>query len=184
MLIALSGTGIYAQTWKSDKMHSHITFTITHLAVSDVDGKFTDFNATITASKPNFSDAKVSFTANTASVNTDNADRDGDLKSVNFFEVSKYPTLTYVSSAIKPAASKNHYTVTGNMTLHGVTKVVQFELFYRGTVVNPMSKAPTAGFTATGKIKRSAFGFGSKYTSPVLSDEITFKASGEFSKTN
>src|ERR1700761_7726802 len=99
--VALMSTAVFAQTWKVDKAHSHLTFTITHLAVSDVDGTFKDFDASITASKPDFSDAKFDFTANTASVNTGVDQRDNHLKSPDFFNVVKYPTVTFSSTNIK-----------------------------------------------------------------------------------
>ena len=83
---ALLSTATFAQTtWKNDKMHSKLQFTITHLMVSDVDGEFSDFTATITASKPDFSDAQFSMTANTASVNTGETPRDNHLKTDAFF---------------------------------------------------------------------------------------------------
>ncbi|MFD0792896.1 YceI family protein [Mucilaginibacter litoreus] len=168
-------------TWKVDKAHSHVKFTITHLAVSDVDGTFKDFDATIVAAKPDFSDAKYSFTANTASVNTENEKRDGHLKSADFFDVEKYPTLSFTSTGIRPNGT-NKYKVSGNLTLHGVTKPVTLDVVYRGTISNPMTNAPDAGFKVSGTIKRSDFGFGSKYGSPMLSDEVELNASGEFLK--
>jgi len=177
-------TAVFAQTtWKVDKAHSRVTFTITHLAVSDVDGSFKDFDATIVAAKPDFSDAKVNFSANTASVNTDNDNRDKHLKSADFFDVEKFPTLSFVSTGIK-TVSAGKYQLTGTLTLHGVTKPVVFDMWYRGTITNPMSKAPDAGFKVTGTIKRSDFGFGSKFGSPMLSDEVTISANGEFAKAN
>ncbi|MBK0378296.1 YceI family protein [Mucilaginibacter segetis] len=180
----LMQTAVFAQsTWKADKAHSHVKFTITHLAVSDVDGTFTDFDANIVAAKPDFSDAKFSFTANTASVNTENDMRDKHLKSADFFDVDKFPTMTFTSTDIKPAGT-NKYKVTGNLTLHGVTKPVTLDVLYRGTITNPMTKGPDAGFKVTGTIKRSDFGFGSKYGSPMLSDEVELSAGGEFLKAN
>lgn len=183
MVAALLNTAAFAQTWKSDKAHSHITFTITHLAVSDVDGSFKTFDATITSAKPDFSDAKVEFTANTASVSTDNDMRDNHLKSAEFFNVAKYPTLKFVSNSILQT-STNHYKINGTMMLNGVTKPATFDLVYRGTITNPMTKAPDAGFVVTGTVKRSDYNFGSKYGAPMLSDEVTFKASGEFAKAD
>ena len=174
-------TGLFAQNWKADKVHSHLTFTITHLAVSDVDGKFKEFNATITAEKSDFSDAIFDFTANASSVNTDDDQRDGHLKSPEFFDVAKYPNISFKSTATKKTGN-NKFQVKGNLTLHGVTRPAAFDLVYRGTVINPMTKTLTAGFVATGIIKRSDFAFGSKYGTPMLGDEVTFKASGEFSK--
>jgi len=181
--VALMNTAVFAQSWKVNKAHSHFTFTITHLAVSDVDGIFKDFDATITASKADFSDAKVEFVAQTTSVNTSDDQRDGHLKSADFFNVAKYPTLSFTSTSIK-ATSPNHYKVTGNLTLTGVTKVVTFDLVYRGTITNPMTKAPDSGFSVSGTINRSDYNFGSKFGSPMLGDEVTFKASGEFDKVN
>ena len=181
--IIVSGLGAFSQTWKADKPHSHITFTITHLAVSDVDGSFKDFDATITATRPDFSDAVIEFAAKTASVSTGDDNRDKHIKSADFFDVDKFPEITFKSTTIK-AVTKGHYTMTGNLTLHGVTKPASFDLLYRGTVTNPQTNAPDAGFIATGVIKRSDFGFAPKFGSPLLSDQVTFKASGEFARSN
>jgi polyisoprenoid-binding protein YceI len=181
--VALMSTGAFAQTWKVNKAHSHFTFTITHLAVSDVDGVFKDFDATITSSKPDFSDAKFEFTAKTASVTTGVDARDNHIKSPDFFDVAKYPNVTFVSTSITPTTA-NHYKLAGNLTLNGVTKPVTLDLWYRGTITNPMTKAPDAGFQVTGSINRSDYTFGSKFGSPMLSDEVNFKAAGEFDKAN
>jgi len=182
--VALFSTATFAQSsWNVDKAHSHLTFTITHLAVSDVDGTFKDFDATITASKPDFSDAKFTFIAKAASVTTGVDARDNHIKSPDFFDIAKNPTINFTSTSITPT-SAGHYTLTGNLTLAGVTKPITVELWYRGTITNPTSKAPDAGFQITGTIKRSDFNFGSKFGSPMLSDEVTFKASGEFAKAN
>lgn len=177
----LSTTAFAQSTWKADKAHSRLTFTITHLAVSDVDGSFKDFDVTITSAKPDFSDAKFDLTAKTASVNTEMDQRDTHLKSGDFFDVANHPELTFTSTGITPT-TPNHYKVTGKMTLNGITKPVTLDLWYRGTIVNPNSKADDAGFQATATIKRSDFNFGSKFGSPMLSDEVTIKANGEFAK--
>ena len=182
--VALLSTAAFAQTtWKSDKNHSKLLFTITHLAVSDVDGEFRDFSATIIASKADFSDAKIELTANAASVNTSNENRDNHLKSGEFFDVAAFPTLTFTSTAIT-AAGNNRYKLKGNLTMHGVTRPLVLDLWYRGTIINPMSKAADAGFQVTGNLKRSDFNLGSKYSSPILSDEVAIKANGEFAKAN
>ena len=181
---AALSTATFAQsTWKVDKAHSRLQFTITHLAVSDVDGFFKDFDVTIAATKPDFSDAKFDLTAKTASVNTDNDQRDTHLKSGEFFDIANHPTLTFTSTGITPT-TPNHYKLTGKMTLNGVTKPVTLDLWYRGTITNPMNKAEDAGFQVSGVIKRSDFGFGSKYGAPMLSDEVAIKANGEFAKAN
>ncbi|MDB5011424.1 MAG: polyisoprenoid-binding protein [Mucilaginibacter sp.] len=181
---AALSTATFAQTtWKVDKAHSRLQFTITHLAVSDVDGFFKDFDVTVAAKKSDFSDAKFDMVAKTASINTDNEQRDTHLKSGEFFDAANHPTLTFTSTGIT-STSANHYKLVGKMTLNGVTKPVTMDLWYRGTITNPMTKAEDAGFQVTGVIKRSDFGFGSKYGAPMLSDEVTIKANGEFAKAN
>lgn len=181
---ALFSISSFAQTtWKNDKMHSKLGFTVTHLMVSDVDGIFSDFTCTIVAAKPDFSDAKIDLTVNTTSVNTDVDYRDKDLRSENYFDVAKFPTMTFTSTAITPV-STNHYKLTGNLTLHGVTRPVTLDLWYRGTVTNPMSKKDDAGFKLTGVIKRSDFKFAPQAGTAMLSDEVTINANGEFAKVN
>lgn len=167
--------------WKNDKAHSELLFTVTHLGISDVTGSFTDFDATITSSKEDFSDAVFTLSAKTSSVNTRVEMRDNHLKSADFFDAEKFPTLDFKSTKLTPAG-KGKFKVSGNLTLRGVTKPVSLELTYRGTVENPMSKKPTAGFQATGVIKRSEFGFGSKFPAPMISDEVRLVANGEFQK--
>ncbi|MES2808895.1 MAG: YceI family protein, partial [Bacteroidota bacterium] len=99
-LALLTATASMAQsTWKVDKAHAKLSFTITHMMISDVDGSFKDFDATITSAKPDFSDAAFEMTANTASVNTDNEKRDGHLKSPDFFDAEKYPAITFKSTS-------------------------------------------------------------------------------------
>jgi polyisoprenoid-binding protein YceI len=182
LAVALINTAAFAQTtWNNDPMHSKLSFTITHLMVSDVDGGFKDFKVTIVAAKPDFSDAKFQLTVNTASVNTDIDYRDKDLRSANYFDVATFPTMTFTSTGISPV-SANHYKLAGDLTLHGVTKPVTMDLWYRGTITNPMTKKDDAGFKLTGVIKRSDFNFAPQAGSAMLSDEVTINANGEFAK--
>ncbi|MFI5159563.1 MAG: YceI family protein, partial [Sphingobacteriales bacterium] len=119
------------------------------------------------------------LTANVASINTGNDMRDGDLKSDHFFNVAVNPTLTFTSTHIVKTTA-NHYKLSGNLTMHGITKLVTLDLWYRGTIVNPMSKANDAGFQLTGTITRTQFNLGSMYPNAVLSDDVAIKADGEF----
>jgi len=174
---------LFAQTttWKNDKMHSKLTFTATHLLVSDVDGLFKNFEVTITTTRPDFSDAIFELSADASSINTEVEMRDNDLKSANFFDAATYPTITFKSTSIKPNG-QNKYQLTGNLSMHGVTKLVTMDLWYRGTTENPMNKQPHAGFKLTGTLKRSDFNIGSKMPNAIVSDEIEIKADGEFGK--
>jgi polyisoprenoid-binding protein YceI len=181
---ALLSTAAFAQTtWKNDPIHSKLGFTITHLMVSDVDGIFKDFSCTIVATKTDFSDAQFQLTVNTASVNTDFEYRDNNLRSAYYFDVVKFPTMTFTSTGIS-SVSANRYKLSGSLTLHGVTKTVTMDLWYRGTVTNPQSKKDDAGFKLIGVIKRSDFNIAPQTGAEALSDEVTINANGEFRKVN
>ena len=184
-VLLLLQTSLFAQitTWKNDKMHSKLKFTVTHLLVSDVDGLFKNFDVTITSAKADFSDAVIELKADVASINTEVDMRDNDLKSAGWFDAATYPSITFKSTAIK-ADGKDKYKLTGNLTMHGVTKSVTMNLVYRGTIQNPMSKKDDAGFKLTGTLKRSDFNIGSKYPSVMVSDEVEIKADGEFAKAD
>src|ERR1700679_82685 len=119
-----------AITWKSDSRHSQLKFDITHLMGSTVSGSFTDFTATVVSSKPDFSDGVFNLTAKTASINTGDDQRNAHLKSADFFAVDSLPTLSFVSTKLVKV-SDGKYKVTGNLTIHGVTKVETLDLVYR-----------------------------------------------------
>jgi polyisoprenoid-binding protein YceI len=178
-LFVLTAFSTAIDTWKSDKPHSQLGFTVTHLGIADVSGTFNDFDVTVKSSKPDFSDAVFELTAKTASVDTRVEARNNHLKSADFFDVAKYPSLDFKSTSIKKAG-KNKYKLTGNLTMHGITKLVTMDLRYKGTVENPMSKKQTAGFQLTGIIKRSDFNVGPGFPAPMISDEVRIKADGEF----
>lgn len=169
-------------TWENDDAHSQIEFTVTHLGVADVSGTFNDFDVKINATKPDFSDAKFELSAKVASIDTRVDARDNHLKSADFFDAEKYPEIKFISTAIK-ADGKDKYKLTGNLTMHGVTKSVTMDLKYRGSVVNQMSKANTAGFQLEGVVKRSDFNVGTGFPAPMISDEVRIKADGEFTQT-
>ena len=184
LLIALAifSVGVFAQaTWKSDKSHSQLKFDITHLGVSTVSGGFSDFEATVTTGTTDFRDASFELTAKTASVNTGIERRDNHLKSADFFDATANPTISYKSTGIKKAG-KNKYRLSGDLTMHGITKPVTMELWYRGTVTNPMSKKEVTGFRATGNINRADFGIGPKFPAVSISETVTIIADGEFGK--
>ena len=171
----------YSQDWKVDKAHSKLGFSISHLMVSDVDGMFTDFDATIASSKPDFSDAVFTLTAKTTSINTGNEKRDTHLKSADFFDAEKNPVITFKSNSINKTG-ENKYKLSGDLTMHGVTKLITLDLTLKGPTVHPMSKKPLAGFKATGTIKRSDFKIAEGTPSAMVGDEVEIIANGEFVK--
>lgn len=171
----------FAQTWTIDKAHAKVGFTVTHLLVSDVDGHFKTFDAKITSSKPDFTDAVVELTADINSIDTDNDKRDSDLKGEKYFDAAKFPTLTFKSTSFKKTEGKN-YKVTGDLTLHGVTKPVTLDVVLTGPIQHPMSKKDVAGFKISGTLKRSDFGVGTGTPVAIVSEEVTIRANAEFGK--
>jgi len=178
-LFVLTAFTTVLNTWKSDPPHSQLGFTVTHLGIADVSGTFNNFDVTVTSSKKDFSDAVFELTAEVGSIDTRVEQRNNHLKSADFFEVEKYPTMTFKSTSIEKAG-KDKYKLSGNLTIRDITKPVTMDLVYRGTIENPQSKATTAGFQLTGTIKRSDFNIGPKFPAPMISDEVRIKADGEF----
>ncbi|MCW3121920.1 MAG: YceI like family protein [Flavipsychrobacter sp.] len=171
----------YAQTWSVDKGHSRVGFAITHLTINDIDGNFKSYDAKITSSKADFSDASIEFSADMNSINTDIESRDTHLKGADFFDVEKNPKMTFKSTSFKKGIGKE-YKVAGNLTLHGVTKPVTFTAVLVGTATNPMSKKEMAGFRLTGDIKRTDFGIAATMPESMLSDKVKLIANTEFAK--
>lgn len=145
-----------AKTWNVDKMHSSVKFSVSHLVISEVDGSFKIFDGSIVAGKEDFSDAKINFTVDVNSINTDNTSRDGHLKGDDFFNAEKYPAMTFTSTSFKKK-SGNMYELTGNMTVRDITKKVTFAVKYGGTTKDPYGNVK-AGFKATGSINRLEYG--------------------------
>ncbi|WP_020602606.1 YceI family protein [Spirosoma spitsbergense] len=171
-----------AQTWAVDKAHSKVGFSVTHLMLSEVDGNFKTFDVKIMSAKPDLSDAMIELTADVNSINTENDRRDGHLKTPDWFDAAKFPTLTFKSTSFKKVDGKK-YSLTGDLTMHGVTKPVTLEAVLTGpvTMENPRGKQEKAGLKISGTIKRSDFGVGSSSTA-VVSEEVEIKAAGEFVK--
>jgi polyisoprenoid-binding protein YceI len=178
-LFVLTAFTTVLNTWKSDPPHSQLGFTVTHLGIADVSGTFNNFDVTVISSKKDFSDAVFELTAEVGSIDTRVEQRNNHLKSADFFEVEKYPTMKFKSTSIEKAG-KDKYKLSGNLTIRDITKPVTMDLVYRGTIENPQSKATTAGFQLTGTIKRSDFNVGPKFPAPMISDEVRIKADGEF----
>ena len=137
--------------WKLDRGHSNVRFTVTHMVVSEVDGAFKVYDGSLEHTKADFSDAKVAFTVDVASVNTDNERRDGHLKGDDFFSADKFPQMKFESTSWKPLGN-NKYKVDGNLTIRDVTKPVSFDVTYGGTITT--AQGAKAGFKAKTTINR------------------------------
>jgi polyisoprenoid-binding protein YceI len=182
MMVALMlvAGGAFSQTWSVDKAHAKLGFGITHMMLAEVDGAFENYEAVITASKDDFSDAVFEISADITSINTDNENRDGDLKSDRYFDAAKFPKLTFKSTSFKKIEG-NKYKLTGDFTLKGVTKSIELDVTMNGPVTNPKNNKQKLGLKVLGTIKRTDFGIGGP-GGAMLSEEVAIVANGEFAK--
>lgn len=179
--IFFSFTVVTNTIWSYDNAHAKVGFSVTHMMISDVEGSFKKATATLTSSQADFTDAVVEMNAEVASVYTDNETRDGHLQTPDYFDAAKYPSITFKSTSFKKAKAANTYTVKGNLTMHGVTKVVTLTAVAK-TGTNPMSKKTVAGFKVTGKVNRLDFGIGAGTPDAMISNEVVIDANAEFIK--
>jgi polyisoprenoid-binding protein YceI len=144
-----------SSTWKIDPNHSAAGFTVRHMGISNVHGRFGGVTGEITIDPADLSKSSVQATIDTTTVDTGVAARDTDLKSDHFFDVGKYPTMTFVSKSV--TKSGDGYTVTGDLTMHGVTKQVVLAMDSPSKEL-AMGKQTRRGFDATTSIHRQGFG--------------------------
>jgi len=157
-LVFLATVPLFAatETYTVDKVHSSVEFKIHHL-VGNVVGKFTDFAGVVNVDRAKPAASSVEFTIQTASIDTATPDRDKDLRSSNFFDVEKYPTITFKSTKITPTKAKNTYDVTGDLTIHGVTKRITMPVAFLGFGKDPWGNE-RAGFELSTTIDRKDYG--------------------------
>lgn len=180
-LLAIAGSVLAQANWSLDKGHSKIGFTVKHHMISEVDGYFKTFNAKLTSSKDDFSDAVFEVTAEAKSINSENEMRDKDLRAAGFFDVEKFPLLTFKSTSFKKISGSN-FSLTGDLTIKGITKPVTMEVTLLGPEPHPWTKKPSIGIKATCKINRKDFGVGTDMAELMVSNEVDLRVTGEFSK--
>lgn len=157
-------------TWVPDKAHSAVDFTVLHLGISNVRGHFGGVGGTIVMNESDVTKSTVNITVDVTSVDTGVSMRDNDLKSDHFFNVTQFPTATFVSTSV--AKSGDGLTLTGNLTLHGVTKPVTLTVEGPTGPVPGMDKKPHEGFSATTTVSRTAFGVGANMPTKMVGDDI------------
>jgi polyisoprenoid-binding protein YceI len=157
-VLLLSAASLVSQptTWKIDPVHSKVLFSVSHMVISEVSGRFNDFDATLVQTKEDFTDSKLSATIKTKSIDTDNDRRDNHLRSADFFDAEKNPEITFVSRKFEKTG-KDIYKITGDLTIRGVTKSVVLDMKFNGQVKSPMGNF-VAGFKATTTINRMDYG--------------------------
>lgn len=175
---APTASRVVAGTYKVDAAHTQVTWQVNHLGFSMLEGQFgaSEGSITIDPKRPAATKVDVTFPVDQLSVTSSGFST--HLKSPDFFNVSEFPTARFVSTAVTPKGTTGA-TMTGNLTIKGVTKPVTLDVAFVGAGANPMSKKLNFGFTARGTIKRSDFGLGMAV--PVVSDEVRLKINAAFS---
>lgn len=155
---------VFAQTnWTVDKSHSKVGFSVSHLVIAEVEGKFNNFDGNISTNGENFEDAKIDFTVDVNSIDTDNEGRDKHLKSDDFFNAEKFPKITFKGKSMTKVGDKK-YKLIGDFTMRDVTKEIALDVKFNGTTKDPWGNIK-AGFKITGEVNR--FDYGLKWNKTV-----------------
>jgi polyisoprenoid-binding protein YceI len=180
--LSLVGASAEAQTssWTIDPAHSSVTFEIRHMSVSNVHGSITGVTGTVTLNEKDITKSSVNATIDTNTLTTNNDARDKHLKSPDFFDVAKNPQITFKSTSLSNAGGK--LQLTGDLTLGGVTKSITFDLDGPAPPQTAKDGKVRSGFSASGKLKRTDFNFGPKFSAPVLGDDVKFTIDVEIDK--
>ena len=170
--------------WAMDATHSEVHFKVKHLLISTVTGQFKTVNATVETEGDDVTTAKVHFTADVNSISTNNEQRDGHLKTGDFFDAENHPQIIFDGEKLEHVEGEN-YKLHGTLNMRGVSKPVVLNVEYGGVMQDPWGNTRT-GFSVTGKINRKDFGvsFGMVTDSGaiMLGDDVTISANAEFVK--
>jgi polyisoprenoid-binding protein YceI len=170
--------------WVVDPSHSELQFKVKHLVISTVTGAFKVFDGEIHSSEDSFEGAEVSFKADINSVDTGNEQRDGHLKSADFFHAEEHPTMHFKSTQVTKT-DDSHLNITGELTIRGVSQQVAFDVEFGGIAKDPWGNT-RAGFEINGKINRKDFGLMwsavTEAGGAVVSDEVRIHGNVEFTK--
>jgi len=185
VLLVFIAVSANAQTkWSFDKSHSNVGFSVIHLVISEVEGRFGSFDGTVITKSDAFEDSEIEFKVDVNSVNTDNAKRDEHLRSDDFFNSEKYPSMIFKSTSMKKVGD-NRYKLKGNLTIRDITKPIELDVKLNGVIKDPRGNTK-AGFKISGSLDR--FDFGLKWNSlmevggAVVSKTVTLNLNVELKK--
>jgi polyisoprenoid-binding protein YceI len=162
-LVAIAAISLSAKAqtnWNVDASHSKLGFAVTHMMVSETEGKFKIYEGKVSSVKPDadFTGSTIIFSVDAASINTDDEKRDGHLKSPDFFDVAKFPKITFKSTSMKAGKIKNTYILVGELNMHGVTKQVTLNAIGASKIVKDPYGMERYAFKVTGIINRKDYG--------------------------
>ena len=169
--------------WAIDPMHTEVQFKVKHLVISTVTGFFKKFSGSVESNGDDFDGASVTFSLDVNSIDTNQADRDGHLKSADFFAVEQFPTVDFNGTLVKKSGEE--YKLTGDLTIRGTSKPIEFAVEFGGTMVDPWGNTK-AGFEINGKINRKDYGLTwnalTESGGVVVSDEVKIHINTELAK--
>lgn len=182
LALATMSAGAQAQTstWSIDPAHSSINFEVRHMGVSNVHGSINSLKGTVVYNEQDITKSSVQATADTSTVNTNVDKRDQDLKSPKFFDVAQFPQLSFKSTSVSKSDGK--LTLTGDLTMHGVTKTVTLDLDGPAPPQTDKNGKTRSGFSASGVLKRTDFGVGAGYPTAVVGEDVKFSIDVEIDK--
>lgn len=173
-----------ATKWVIDPAHSELEFKVRHLMITNVTGSFKSFSSEVETEGEEFGTAQILFIGKVDSITTGNEQRDGHLKSADFFDAGKYPEFTFKSTGFKKAG-EGDFELSGDLTLHGITRPVKLQVEAGGIAKDPYGQIK-AGFSVSGKINRKDFGLNwsavTETGGMVVSDEVKIQAEVQYIK--
>jgi polyisoprenoid-binding protein YceI len=171
--------------WTLDPMHSEVQFKIKHLMITSVTGQFNSFGTSVETEGEDFMTAKINFWADISSVTTNNEQRDGHLKSADFFDLEHYPRLQFIATKYENVDQDGSYELYGKLTIRDISRPVKLDVEFGGIIKDPWGNT-RAGFTISGKINRKEFGLqwqnATETGGIVVADEVRIHCSMEFIK--
>lgn len=177
--VSTDPTTVQSGDYNVEPGHTQIEFTLLHMGFSNYSGRLNGVSGKLSLSASDPASSSLAVTVPTASFSTTSEKLDEELRSAQWFDAEKFPTISFTSTKVS-VTGKDSAKITGNLTLHGVTKPITLTAHFIGAGVNPLDKKYTVGFEATGKVKRSAFGV-STYV-PLIGDDVTLTIHGAFER--
>lgn len=171
--------GLALADWTLEPSHTHVSFEVGHLGLTQTPGVFRKFDSTVRFDDRDIANSQITLSIDAASVDTLEPTRDAALRGPDWFDAEKYPKITFASRSVKSIDATN-FSIAGDLTVHGKTVPVVFNARLTNRIVNPFLKVPAVGFVATARVDRTAFGM-TQYL-PVVGSEVALKIQAELNK--